>query len=173
MAEQLKTLKRSRTMHKVYTRKIVSETEKLLKSNARTGEELFELEDELVTSQKLLTEKLNLLKGLDEKISNAIEDEDELEKEIHESGDFQRYVLKTTISINSWLKRNSVDNASTITTGEPRASSFSGSKSARLPKLTLQRFSGDPLSFQAFWDSFESAVHSLIKNLMTSTSSIT
>ena len=29
----------------------------------------------------------------------------------------------------------------------------------RLPKLTLPTFSGDPLQFQTFWDSFEAAVH--------------
>jgi len=28
-----------------------------------------------------------------------------------------------------------------------------------LPKLTLPSFSGDPLQFQTFWDSFEAAVH--------------
>ena len=31
---------------------------------------------------------------------------------------------------------------------------------SRLPKLTLPRFGGDPLKWQTFWDSFESAVHS-------------
>ena len=29
----------------------------------------------------------------------------------------------------------------------------------RLPKLTLPTFSGNPLQFQTFWDSFEAAVH--------------
>ena len=27
------------------------------------------------------------------------------------------------------------------------------------PKLNLKRFSGDPLAYQSFWDSFQSAVH--------------
>ena len=31
--------------------------------------------------------------------------------------------------------------------------------SPRLSKLTLPTFSGDPLQFQTFWDSFEAAVH--------------
>ena len=30
---------------------------------------------------------------------------------------------------------------------------------AKLPKLTLRKFSGDPKSWQLFWDSFEAAVH--------------
>ena len=32
--------------------------------------------------------------------------------------------------------------------------------STRLPKLTLPQFSGDPLAWQGFWDSFEASVHS-------------
>ena len=30
---------------------------------------------------------------------------------------------------------------------------------SRLPKLTLPIFGGDPLKWQTFWDSFDSAVH--------------
>ena len=30
---------------------------------------------------------------------------------------------------------------------------------AKLPKLTLPRYSGEPTKWQQFWDSFESAVH--------------
>jgi len=36
---------------------------------------------------------------------------------------------------------------------------------SRLPKLTLPIFGGDPLKWQTFWDSFESAVHS--NNVLT------
>ena len=35
----------------------------------------------------------------------------------------------------------------------------SSQNASRLPKLTLPRFGGDPLQWQTFWDSFESAVH--------------
>ena len=31
---------------------------------------------------------------------------------------------------------------------------------SRLPKLTLPTFSGDPLQWKTFWDSFNAAVHS-------------
>ena len=31
--------------------------------------------------------------------------------------------------------------------------------STRLPKLNLPQFSGDPLAWQTFWDSFEAAIH--------------
>ena len=34
------------------------------------------------------------------------------------------------------------------------------SPASRLPKLDLSRFSGDPLGWQTFWDSYQAAVHS-------------
>ena len=38
--------------------------------------------------------------------------------------------------------------------------SSSRDSSAKLPKLILQTFSGDPAKYQEFWDSYNSAVHS-------------
>ena len=40
--------------------------------------------------------------------------------------------------------------------GHRAASQFAIS---RLPKLTLPTFSGDPLTWQTFWDSFNAAIH--------------
>ena len=34
-----------------------------------------------------------------------------------------------------------------------------GQVAARLPKLTIPIFGGDPLDWQPFWDSFEAAIH--------------
>ena len=39
-------------------------------------------------------------------------------------------------------------------------SSYSdGKQNVRLPKLNLKHFKGDPIKFQAFWDSFETTIH--------------
>ena len=39
-------------------------------------------------------------------------------------------------------------------------SSYSdGKQNVRLPKLNLRNFKGDPIKFQAFWDSFETTIH--------------
>ena len=40
------------------------------------------------------------------------------------------------------------------------SSSIRDAPQTRLPKLTLPQFSGDPLAWQGFWDSFETSVHS-------------
>ena len=50
---------------------------------------------------------------------------------------------------------SSTDNRSLVQTHDNRAPSVS-----RLPKLSLPTFSGEPLSWQTFWDSFSAAVDS-------------
>ena len=50
---------------------------------------------------------------------------------------------------------SSTDNRSLVQTHDNTALSVS-----RLPKLSLPTFSGEPLSWQTFWDSFSAAVHS-------------
>ena len=49
-----------------------------------------------------------------------------------------------------------------MTQRQPGASAFTSVSQnvSRLPKLTLPTFEGDPLEWQTFWDSFDSAVHS-------------
>ncbi|XP_065893821.1 uncharacterized protein [Dysidea avara] len=77
----------------------------------------------------------------------------------------------TTASLNSLAlpmlpettitSTTSLSSHSSITTPEQRSHVHASLQSAnsRLPKLTLPTFSGDPLSWQTFWDSFNAAVH--------------
>ncbi|XP_065886666.1 uncharacterized protein [Dysidea avara] len=77
----------------------------------------------------------------------------------------------TTASLNSLAlpmlpvttitSTTSLSSHSSITTPEQRSHVHVSLQSAnsRLPKLTLPTFSGDPLSWQTFWDSFNAAVH--------------
>ena len=55
----------------------------------------------------------------------------------------------------------------TETQAQGYVNTFAGSSQnvSRLPKLTLPIFGGDPLKWQTFWDSFDSAVHS--NNVLT------
>ena len=50
----------------------------------------------------------------------------------------------------------------TATTATPPISDDTArpTTASRLPKLDLPRYSGDPLGWQTFWDSFKAAVHS-------------
>ena len=66
-------------------------------------------------------------------------------KEFKVSSDYQRYLLKVLVEIQQWEEGN---------TDKPVKSSGEDSSGT----LPLKKFNGDPLFFQSFWDSFESAV---------------
>ena len=57
---------------------------------------------------------------------------------------------------------NEPEHEELLTQRRPGASAFTSVSQnvSRLPKLTLPTFEGDPLEWQTFWDSFNSAVHS-------------
>ena len=100
----------------------------------------------------------------------TIRGEDELEAEIVESAAIQEAISDKISQITSVL------DAMTTPTLSASAPVFVPSEQppmlkppvvtthrehvSRLPKLHLPTFSGDPLTWQSFWDSFEAAVHS-------------
>ena len=67
---------------------------------------------------------------------------------------------RTVTSSTSLVSHASVPQL-TPTIPEPASHVYTSSQSlnSRLPKLTLPVFSGDPLNWQTFWDSFNAAVH--------------
>lgn len=122
-----------------------------------------------------LDEKKNILNKLDEAIINEIAVE-KIDEEINEASEFAEGINRTTakidIALEAILKRKTED-ASQVRTNNPSSLTSNVDPSnivstnhdltpklqARLPKLTLARFSGEPTKWQSFWDSFESAVH--------------
>ena len=97
-AQQKRSISRSRTMHRAYTRKLIEQTTNLLKESSENFEKI---EDDLLTNQNLLKEKLEILKDLDEKYTSFIEDDAELEMAVIECNDLQRLVLKSAVSIDT------------------------------------------------------------------------
>nr|XP_047141395.1 uncharacterized protein LOC124816304 [Hydra vulgaris] len=157
MDMQLKSMKKSRRMHKMYASKIIEETNILLDKELESSENREDVETDLNTNLELLNIKMKVIENLNDKISELLEDDDEICTDMNESGDFQRYILKTTIRIEKYLKQNLNESSFHI---EKPASKPKYSISAKLPKLTLPKYSGDPMTFQSFWDSFDSAIHS-------------
>ncbi|XP_065891235.1 mucin-17-like [Dysidea avara] len=78
---------------------------------------------------------------------------------VHNTVNFYSETLapRTVISSTSIASHTSVPQL-VPTIPEP-ASLVSQSLNSRLPKLTLPVFSGDPLNWKTFWDSFNAAVH--------------
>ena len=107
-------------------------------------------------------------------ISNQIEDE-EIEKEIEENselkGQMQERIVNIELAIRSdnSSSENKDDNES-ISSAASVSSSKKSSKSqknakqitqtVKLPKLVIKKFGGNHADYQAFWDSFDAAIHS-------------
>ena len=83
------TFMRQRVGNKVYLRRIVTETLDQIQ-NASTTQENPKFK--VMVSRDVIVDKLNLIKSFDVKILNTPTSEEDIEKEIIETGDFERYV---------------------------------------------------------------------------------
>ena len=147
---------RTRGGHKAYLTKVMSDVKTLIaKKDPST-------KVKLAASLKTLNSRKETIDGLDNEIL-ALLTEDEIEKEIIQSGDYSMSIDETVLEIIDVLDQ--MDESSTKTN---RSFPFEGGEgdfkssaaSAKLPKLILKTFSGDILHFQEFWECYDSAVHS-------------
>ena len=126
-----------RAAHRLHTRKVLASVDELLMDY----EGCDTTKDKIKRITITLNEKLATLKALDESILAAI-DKGNLEPEIEESEEFRARIHGALVKLQ---KSGSVPSSS--------------SNGAKLPKLHIKRFAGNPKNWQTFWDSFSSAVH--------------
>ena len=108
-----------------------------------------------------LKEKSDVLKELDVKILATL-DEDVVDNKIDSSIDFSLEILEIIFEIDSVLRKVSKGKKSSLQ-GNHNAT-FSSlitnlKASLKLPNLNVKHFSGNPLEFQGFLDSFKTAIH--------------
>ncbi|XP_053398141.1 uncharacterized protein LOC128556614 [Mercenaria mercenaria] len=119
---------------------------------------------EFMSLMDYLTEKAEIIKGLNEKIVNQC-DVAEIETEIVESEEYSYNLDLRIQKLRDTSRKHSQDftNNSSVDNEEnpalPRHSGSSTFFQHKLPKLTLPTFDGDLTTWQTFWDSFESSVH--------------
>ncbi|KAK2546895.1 hypothetical protein P5673_033374 [Acropora cervicornis] len=156
--EELKKKKKIRGGHKGYVTITLEKVQALLDD--------FELSvaNEVKTYRIVLTEKLNILSALDEEILTLITEE-HIGDEIRETGIFRESIHEMIVRIDETLNAVEVENSGhadkSISHYPSNSNSFTeglGAGRAKLPKITLKKFYGDPISFTPFWDSFKSAV---------------
>ena len=128
-------------------------------------------EEDIVTLTSLLEQlnrKKEILNGLDEKIA-GLTDEKDLEAEIVESEEIQSSISRQITQVKRLLSAptpTSTPNTDTTSTQNKSKEEVIPRDTAtqenviRLPYLNMPTFSGDPLSWEPFWDSFQAAVHS-------------
>ena len=150
---------RIRIGHRAYVSKIIESANEILEHFSGSTNEREKLESLKVT----LKNKKDVLKSMGEKILLLTKDED-INKEIIEAGEIGESINRACVKINNALSPGNNAACSPSTNSETVANSSPVNTStptvkAKLPKLTLRKFSGDPKSWQPFWDSFEAAVH--------------
>ena len=122
----------------------------------------------LTSIMEQLTQKRDTLKQLNTQVLEAIQSPEELETEILEAEEIQDSILEYMAVIKSVIepRRTTVESTPLSITAPPFVPTPAPSDLrparepvSRLPNLTLPVFTGDPLMWQPFRDSFDSAVH--------------
>ena len=153
--EDLKQKKLVRGGHRAYAKKILGQAKGLLVDYKDDSEAT------LLQYKATLEKRVKILEQLDEEIFGLTKAE-EINAAIEEAGTFVEGItdilvrIDKTISLASNENSKSKDEHPTIVvskTSLPKTGSH-----AKLPKLVLRPFSGDPSEFHSFWDSFESSV---------------
>ena len=118
--------------------------------------------DRLSLLRITLREKLDTIKALDAEIVELIEDETELADEIEQADTYKETIYECVLKVDRAL------NAAPPTPEAPPTAPVAPPTDVRtnrvkLPKLQLRSFNGDLTRWNAFWESFESAVHSNVE----------
>ena len=176
-AAERANLKRSRVGHRASATRLINQATTALGATDEVDK------DQLQLTKQLLLDKIKLLKALDEEIADLVP-EDQLEEEIQQADQQIERVYETIAKINKALgpprartptppaERRDADPPAIEppVTGDRlstprddparRPTSTTAADRVKLPKISLPHFRGDLLRWTAFWDSFESAVHS-------------
>ena len=147
--------------HRGVTTKLIRETDELLAMTTIPTEG----RTRLGIIHKQLCMKSELLSGLNQEIISFCE-VSEIDGEIEEAETITARIIECQAKIEKLIKSRSIANSSATTCSSdlslPREPSSSGDVSQariRLRKLVLPKVKGDVMTWTAFWDFYNSAVH--------------
>ena len=145
----MKKKSRIRGGHRSYARKVMIKAKGIISANDPTK---FQSLKHLVVTLK---DKIEELKLLDSEIAEQLDSDDEIDREVMESCEFADEIRACVIEIETFLEKDKVSISNLSSVG----ANGDGQSNAKLPKLRLDNFSGNPVAWNTFWDSFKSAVH--------------
>ncbi|ESP04146.1 hypothetical protein LOTGIDRAFT_176360 [Lottia gigantea] len=160
----LSKVRRVRGGHRAFVKRTIQSSDNSIDEFSNSSREIEILEGFKAT----LSEKKSVLRNHDEKILEFIESEEEIMHDISESSEFCELINRTIFRIESCLNPKppqivpTVEHSNSLPAPAidiiPRPNN--PKLTAKLPKLTLTSYNGDPKSWQSFWDSFDAAVNS-------------
>ena len=153
---ELKKKVLERSGFRVYVRKVISMVNELLEDDGVEN-----IRPKLESHRINLEKKQKEIESLNQAIAQLLE-ADAIEKEILDRCEFETSLQETISLITSYLltskesKSPADETMSTLLSVSqheaPKITSKASNK-AKLPKLTLPRFAGDPTKWTTFWDS--------------------
>ncbi|XP_070550547.1 uncharacterized protein [Ptychodera flava] len=150
---QIQRLKLSRRAHRGQMTKLIN------KASEITGQGHDEITEEgantLISTIENISKKQAHLNKLDADIMAAM-DVAELENEIGETDDYDARITDRLVSFRRFSEKLG-KRLEPIAVATPTLPSTK--KNVNLPKLTLEKFEGDILKWQSFYDGFKAAVH--------------
>ena len=153
MTELLKTKTKVRGGHRAHTSKLIAECKVALDNYEPS------LQTKIKTRKATLQEKETTLKELDEAIFELVS-EDEILKEIETASTFTEQIKETIVIIDNKLKAETPQPwQAAQAVQDPKTYKPKGVTYARLPKLVIKKFGGQPWQWLEFWDSFVASVH--------------
>ncbi|GBM19181.1 hypothetical protein AVEN_153812-1 [Araneus ventricosus] len=147
----LERLKKQRSSHRGQVTKLISKAENRL---TNPDIKIDELEGLLIQLQT----KDEQLKSIDSKIENVL-DLTEIESEIEKIDEYNEDIVFTSVKLKNKIKLLQSVTEQVISNGRESPSNRNKSNSnAKLPKLKIQTYYGDPSEYLNFWNQFENAV---------------
>ncbi|KFM63037.1 hypothetical protein X975_02648, partial [Stegodyphus mimosarum] len=116
--------------------------------------------DSLLECQDILSEKENSLNEIDKEIDKLIEDKSEYEKEVKSVEEYSHKILSMKSKIKNRLRKCKADTEVNVIQNAPVIPVIESKPVAavKLPKLNIEKFSGDPSTYLEFINCFKNAV---------------
>ena len=133
--------------HRAYATKTINKVKELLVDfNVRNSSRLH-------SYKQSLQDKCRVLDELNEEVLSLLTEDQQIGDEIIHASEIKDDIMEIIFEIDSRL------NTDTSQTSSSPSLRGTDNHNAKLPKLSLPNFSGNPLEYQGFWDSFNAAVH--------------
>ena len=103
--------------------------------------------------------KAESIQQLDTQIQSRMEDPTAVEDDVSDSLETQDLLIEKITHLKCYLEKSSSATHALASPVPVTHETAPQPASSRLPKLDLPKYSGDPLGWQTFWDSFQVAVY--------------
>ena len=155
MAEELKRQKDVRKAYRGHCTQNMKEAETIMFSENEDDSTLIKLEDLLQTVTKRM-EKITLCDDKIESMASSETVETEISDALQYSDRLMEFTNKVERILSKYRHGQDIPDRKEIVT-ETRGV-ITETRGVRLPKMVIKDFTGDPLEWNAFWDSFHAAV---------------